>query len=39
MTKGDITIHGARSDQMEVMLEKFASAGEIITSTSDGVRV
>jgi UDP-N-acetylglucosamine 1-carboxyvinyltransferase len=39
MTQGDITIHGARSDHMEVMLDKLASAGAIITSTSDGVRV
>jgi UDP-N-acetylglucosamine 1-carboxyvinyltransferase len=35
MTQGDITIHGARADHMEVMLEKLASAGAIITSTSD----
>jgi UDP-N-acetylglucosamine 1-carboxyvinyltransferase len=39
MTQGDITIHGARAAHMEVMLEKLASAGAIITSTSDGVRV
>ena len=39
MTRGDITIHGARADHMEVMLEKLTSAGAIITSTSDGVRV
>ena len=39
MTQGDITIHGARVDHMEVMLEKLASAGAIITSTADGVRV
>ena len=39
MTKGDITIHGARADHMEVMLEKLAHAGAIITSTADGVRV
>jgi UDP-N-acetylglucosamine 1-carboxyvinyltransferase len=39
MTQGDITIHGARADHMQVMLEKLASAGAIITSTSDGVRV
>ena len=39
MTQGDITIHGARVDHMEVMLEKLASAGAIITSTSTGVRV
>ena len=39
MTQGDITIHGARADHMEVMLEKLAHAGAIITSKSDGIRV
>ena len=39
MTQGDITIHGARADHMEVMLDKLATAGAIITSTADGVRV
>ena len=39
MTQGDITIHGARADHMEVMLDKLAAAGAIITSTNDGVRV
>jgi UDP-N-acetylglucosamine 1-carboxyvinyltransferase len=39
MTQGDITIHGARADHMEVMLEKLTSAGAIVTSTANGVRV
>ncbi len=39
MTQGDITIHGGRADHMEVMLEKLTSAGAIITSTQDGIRV
>lgn len=39
MTQGDITIHGGRADHMEVMLEKLTSAGAIVTSTKDGVRV
>lgn len=39
MTQGDISIHGARADHMEVMLDKLATAGAIITSTTDGVRV
>jgi UDP-N-acetylglucosamine 1-carboxyvinyltransferase len=39
ITQGDITIHGARADHMEVMLDKLASAGAIITSTNNGVRV
>jgi UDP-N-acetylglucosamine 1-carboxyvinyltransferase len=39
MTQGDITIHGGRAEHMEVMLEKLTSAGAIITSTQDGIRV
>jgi UDP-N-acetylglucosamine 1-carboxyvinyltransferase len=39
MTQGDITIHGAVADHMEVMLDKLTAAGAIITSTPDGVRV
>jgi UDP-N-acetylglucosamine 1-carboxyvinyltransferase len=39
MTQGDITIHGGRADHMEVMLEKISSAGAIVTSTPDGIRV
>ena len=39
MTRGDITIHGARADHLEVPLEKLATSGAIITSTPDGIRV
>jgi UDP-N-acetylglucosamine 1-carboxyvinyltransferase len=39
MTRGDITIHGGRAADLEVPLEKLASAGAIVTSTSDGIRV
>jgi UDP-N-acetylglucosamine 1-carboxyvinyltransferase len=39
MTQGDITIHGAVANHMEVMLDKLSAAGAIITSTADGVRV
>ena len=39
MTRGDITIHGARAEHLELPLEKLASAGAIITSTADGIRV
>ena len=39
MTQGDITIHGARSQDLELPLEKLASAGAIVTTTADGVRV
>lgn len=39
MTRGDITIHGARASDLELPLEKLASAGAIVTSTSDGIRI
>ncbi|CAB4931340.1 unannotated protein [freshwater metagenome] len=39
MTRGDITIHGARARDLELPLEKLASAGAIVTTTADGVRV
>ncbi len=39
MTKGDITIHGARPQDLEIPLEKLTSAGAIITSTDDGIRL
>ncbi len=39
MTKGDITIHGARAHDLELPLEKLASAGAIVTTTADGIRV
>ena len=39
MTRGDITIHGGRAKDLEIPLEKLASAGAIITSTADGIRV
>ena len=39
MTGGDITIHGARPEHLEIPLEKLASAGAIVTSTADGIRV
>jgi UDP-N-acetylglucosamine 1-carboxyvinyltransferase len=39
MTQGDITIHGGRADHMEVMLEKLTSAGAIITTVHNGIRV
>jgi len=39
MTRGDITIHGGRANDLEIPLEKLASAGAIITSTDDGIRV
>ena len=39
MTRGDITIHGARAKDLELPLEKLVSSGAIVTSTSDGIRV
>lgn len=39
MTRGDITIHGGRTGDLEIPLEKLSSAGAIITSTQDGFRV
>jgi UDP-N-acetylglucosamine 1-carboxyvinyltransferase len=39
MTRGDITIHGGRATDLEIPLEKLTSAGAIITSTADGIRV
>lgn len=39
MTRGDITIHGGRAKDLEIPLEKLASAGAIITSMADGIRV
>ena len=39
MTRGDITIHGARPEDLELPLEKLTTAGAIITSTEDGIRV
>ena len=39
MTKGDITINGGRAQDLELPLEKLASAGAIITSSPHGIRV
>ena len=39
MTQGDITIHGAKPEHLEIPLEKIVSAGAVVTSTPDGIRV
>ena len=39
MTQGDISIHGARAEHLELPLEKLVATGAIITSISDGIRV
>ncbi len=39
MTRGDITIHNSRPEDLEVPLDKLVAAGAVITSTKDGIRV
>lgn len=39
MTQGDIAIHGARAEHLELPLEKIVSAGAVITTIPDGIRV
>lgn len=39
MTGGDITIQGGRAQDLELPLEKLASAGAIITTSTEGIRV
>ena len=39
MTRGDISIHGARAEHLELPLEKLVSAGAVITAIPDGIRV
>lgn len=39
MTQGDISIHGARPEHLELPLEKLVSAGAVITKIPDGIRV
>ncbi len=39
MTQGDISIHGARSEHLELPLEKLVASGAIVTAISDGIRV
>ena len=39
MTQGDIKIHGAKPEHLELVLEKLVSAGAVITSIADGMRV
>lgn len=39
ITRGDITIHRCNPAHLEVPLEKLASAGAVVTTTADGVRV
>jgi len=39
ITQGDITIHNARPTDLELPLDKLVSAGAVVTTTSDGLRV
>jgi UDP-N-acetylglucosamine 1-carboxyvinyltransferase len=39
ITQGDITIHGARAEDMEIPLDKLVAAGAVVTTTADGIRV
>jgi UDP-N-acetylglucosamine 1-carboxyvinyltransferase len=39
ITEGDITIHNARPTDLELPLDKLVSAGAVVTTTSDGLRV
>lgn len=39
MTQGDISIHGARAEHLEIPLEKIVSAGAVVTSIPNGIRV
>ena len=39
MTRGDISIHGARAEHLELPLEKLVAAGAVVTAIPDGIRV
>ena len=39
MTKGDITIVGARPEDLELPLDKLVLAGAVVTTTNNGIRV
>ena len=39
ITRGDITIHHCNPSHLEVPLEKLTSAGAVVTTTVDGIRV
>ncbi len=39
MTQGDITINGARAQDLEIPLEKLTAAGAIVTSNENSIRV
>jgi UDP-N-acetylglucosamine 1-carboxyvinyltransferase len=39
ITQGDITIHNAKPEHLQIALEKLATAGAVITDVEDGFRV
>jgi UDP-N-acetylglucosamine 1-carboxyvinyltransferase len=39
MTRGDVTVHGARPEHLELALDKLVQAGAAVTPTDDGFRV
>ena len=39
MTRGDISIHGAKPEHLEMPLEKLVAAGAVVTAIPDGIRV
>jgi UDP-N-acetylglucosamine 1-carboxyvinyltransferase len=39
MTQGDITVHNARPEHLEIALDKLQTAGATVDGTSDGFRV
>mgnify|MGYP003338375705 FL=1 len=39
ITQGDISIKGARAEDLELPLEKLTNAGAVVTTTEDGIRV
>ncbi|HET6909403.1 MAG TPA: UDP-N-acetylglucosamine 1-carboxyvinyltransferase [Mycobacteriales bacterium] len=39
MTRGDVAVHGARAEHLEIALDKLAQAGAVVTQLEDGFRV
>ena len=39
MTRGDIAVHGARAEHLEIALDKLVQVGAVVTQLEDGFRV
>jgi UDP-N-acetylglucosamine 1-carboxyvinyltransferase len=39
MTQGDVTVHGARAEHLEIALDKLTSTGAVVEGVDDGFRV